>query len=213
MSNNSDNNKRIAQNTLFLYLRMMFTMLVSLYTSRLVLNTLGVSDYGIHNVVGGFVSTFSLISATMNTTISRFLTFEIGRGQSKRLETVFSTSLNIQILLSVIIVIIAETIGLWFLFNKMEIPNGRMNAAFWVFQCSLVSFVFNLLSVPYSSVLISREKMGVYAYFSILDVSLKLVIVYMLTISEWDKLITYTFSNVCFYSNAFGLWDLLHSSF
>ena len=187
----SGDNKRIANNTLFLYLRMMLTMLVSLYTSRLVLNTLGVNDFGIQNVVGGLVSSFSLLSSTMNTTISRFLTFEMGRGDIKRLKIVFSTSLNIQIVLSIIIVVLAETIGLWFLYNKLEIPRERVNAAAWVYHCSLASFVFNLISVPYSSVIISRERMGVYAYMSILEVCLKLGIVFLLVFSCWDKLITY----------------------
>lgn len=187
----SSDNKRIAKNTMFLYLRMMITMVVSLYTSRLVLSTLGVYDFGIQNVVGGLVSTFSLLSSTMNATISRYLTFEIGRGDIKRLKIVFSTSLNIQIVLILIIVVAAETIGLWFLYNKMEIPQERVYAAVWVYHCSLVSFVFNLISVPYSSVIISHERMGVYAYMSVLEVFLRLGIVLLLVISKWDKLITY----------------------
>mgnify|MGYP003480633841 CR=1 FL=1 len=142
-------------------------MVVSLYTSRVVLNTLGITDYGIHNVVGGLVSMFSLISGSMNTTISRYLTFELGRGNVERLKVVFSTSVNIQIGISLIIVLLAEIAGLWFLNYKMVIPPERMIAANWVFQCSLLSFCINIISVPYNAVIIAHEKMGAFAYISI----------------------------------------------
>lgn len=192
MSDSSQNNKRIAKNTIFLYFRMMLMMVVTLYTSRVVLNTLGVTDYGILNVVGGLVSMFSLISGSMSTTISRYLTFELGRGDIERLKVVFSTSVNIQIGISLIIVLLAEIAGLWFLNYKMVIPPERMIAANWVFQCSLLSFCINIISVPYNAVIIAHEKMDSYAYFGILEVLLKLLIVFLLLFSSWDKLIYYS---------------------
>ena len=188
----SANNKRIAKNTIFLFFRMILTMLVSLYTSRVVLNTLGVEDFGIQNVVGGFVSMFSLISGSINTTISRFLTYELALDNPQKLNAVFSTSVNIQLILCAIIFILAETVGLWFVNYEMTIPEERLYAANWVFQCSLASFFIGLISAPYNAVIIAHEKMSVYAYFSILEVVLKLIIVYLLVISPWDKLIIYT---------------------
>lgn len=189
---NSSSSKTIAKNTIYLYIRMLLTMVVSLYTSRIVLKTLGVDDFGIYNVVGGLVSLSSLLGGTMYVTISRFLTYELGRGDLNRLKKVFSTSVNIQIFLSLIIIIIAETIGLWFLHEKMLIPDGRMFAANWVYQCSLLSFVIGLVSTPYNAVVIAHEKMSWYAYFSIIEVILKLIIVLCLVLSPWDKLIAYS---------------------
>ena len=191
MSVVSSNNKRIAKNTIFLYFRMLLMMVVSLYTSRVVLNTLGITDYGVHNVVGGLVSMFSLISGSMNTTISRFLTFELGREDTERLRIVFSTSVNIQLGIAIAIVLLAEVAGLWFLNFKMVIPEGRMVAANWVFQCSLLSFCVNIVSVPYNAVIIAHEKMDAYAYFGIIEALLKLLIVFLLPYSSWDKLIYY----------------------
>ena len=171
---------------------MMLMMVVSLYTSRVVLNTLGITDYGIHNVVGGLVSMFSLISGSMNTTISRYLTFELGRGDVERLKVVFSTSVNIQIGIAVFIVLLAEVVGLWFLNYKMVIPEERMVAANWVYQCALLSFCINIISVPFNAVIIAHEKMDSYAYFGILEVLLKLLIVFLLLFSSWDRLIYYS---------------------
>lgn len=133
MSNQtSDNNKRIAKNTLLLYVRMLFTMAVSLFTSRVILNTLGVEDYGIYNVVGGIVTMFSVLSGSLSSSISRFITFELGKGNIERLKTIFSTGVNIQLGMSVLIIIIAEAVGIWFLNAKMNIPADRMVAANWV---------------------------------------------------------------------------------
>lgn len=171
---------------------MLVVMAITLYTSRVVLNTLGVEDFGIQNVVGGFVSMFSLISGSMQTTISRFLTFEIGHGDSKRLIRIFSSSVNIQVAISLLVIILAETIGLWFLNYKMNIPEDRWMAANWVFQFSLATFFFSLVSAPFSSSLIAHERMSAYAYISIIDVCLKLGIVYIVIISQWDKLIFYS---------------------
>lgn len=192
MSNQtSDNNKRIAKNTLLLYVRMLFTMAVSLFTSRVILNTLGVEDYGINNVVGGIVTMFSVLSGSLSSSISRFITFELGKGNIERLKTIFSTGVNIQLGMSVLIIIIAEAVGIWFLNTKMNIPTDRMVAANWVFQCAILTFVLNLLSVPYNAAIIAHEKMSAFAYISVVEVSLKLIIVYMLMISPFDKLETY----------------------
>ena len=192
MSNQtSDNNKRIAKNTLLLYVRMLFTMAVSLFTSRVILNTLGVEDYGINNVVGGIVTMFSVLSGSLSSSISRFITFELGKGNIERLKTIFSTGVNIQLGMSVLIIIIAEAVGIWFLNTKMNIPTDRMVAANWVFQCAILTFVLNLLSVPYNATIIAHEKMSAFAYISVVEVSLKLIIVYMLMISPFDRLETY----------------------
>ena len=192
MSNQtSDNNKRIAKNTLLLYVRMLFTMAVSLFTSRVILNTLGVEDYGINNVVGGIVTMFSVLSGSLSSSISRFITFELGKGNIERLKTIFSTGVNIQLGMSVFIIIIAEAVGIWFLNTKMNIPTDRMVAANWVFQCAILTFVLNLLSVPYNAAIIAHEKMSAFAYISVVEVSLKLIIVYMLMISPFDRLETY----------------------
>lgn len=192
MSNQtSDNNKRIAKNTLLLYVRMLFTMAVSLFTSRVILNTLGVEDYGINNVVGGIVTMFSVLSGSLSASISRFITFELGKGNLQRLKTVFSTGVNIQLGMSLLVVILAEAVGIWFLNTKMNIPVERLNAANWVFQCAILTFVLNLLSVPYNAAIIAHEKMSAFAYISVVEVTLKLIIVYMLTISPFDRLKTY----------------------
>lgn len=192
MSNQtSDNNKRIAKNTLLLYVRMLFTMAVSLFTSRVILNTLGVEDYGINNVVGGIVTMFSVLSGSLSSSISRFITFELGKGNIERLKTIFSTGVNIQLGMSVLIIIIAEAVGIWFLNTKMNIPTDRMVAANWVFQCAILTFVLNLLSVPYNAAIIAHEKMSAFAYISVVEVTLKLIIVYMLMISPFDRLETY----------------------
>ena len=187
----SVNNKRIAKNTLLLYVRMLFTMAVSLFTSRVILNTLGVEDYGIYNVVGGIVTMFSVLSGSLSASISRFITFELGKGNFERLKTIFSTGVNIQIGMSVLIIAIAEVVGIWFLNTKMNIPTERLLAANWVFQCAIFTFVLNLLSVPYNAAIIAHEKMSAFAYISVIEVTLKLIIVYMLLISPFDRLGTY----------------------
>ena len=184
-------NKRIVKNTLLLYVRTIFIMLVSLYTSRVVLQTLGVEDYGIYNVVGGIVAMFSLFSSSLSAAISRFLTYELGKNNIKKLSDVFSTSLNILIVFSILLAIVIEIAGVWFLSAKMNIPAERMVAANWVLQCSIIVFLINLISVPYNAAIIAHEKMDVYAYIGILDVILKLLVVYALYLSPIDKLISY----------------------
>lgn len=170
---------------------MILIMLVTLYTSRVVLAELGIKDYGIYNVVGGIVMMFSFLNNCMSSATQRFMTFELGRGNMDRLKKVFATSLNIHITISVIIAILAETIGLWFVNNKLVIAPDRMVAANWVYQFSILTFCVNIIQVPYNAVLIAHEKMSVYAYISILEAFLKLGIVYLLVIAPADKLIVY----------------------
>lgn len=192
-----DNTRRIAKNTIALYFRMAVMMLIGLYTSRVILNVLGVDDFGTYNVVGGVVSMFSLLTASMSSAISRFFTFELGRGDKEHLKRVFSTSLNVQFIMAVIIIVATEIVGVWFLNYKMNIPEGRMEAANWVMQCSILTFVVGLLMSPYNASIISHEKMGIYAYVSIWDAVMKLVIVFALYISPFDKLKSYAVLLLC----------------
>ena len=186
------NKKRVAKNTLFLYFRMILIMVVSLYTSRVILAQLGIRDYGINNVVGGVVSMFAFLNSSMATATQRFLTYALGKGDRDRLRKTFAASMNIHIFIALVIVLLAETIGLWFVNAKLVIPQDRMFAANVVYQFSILSFCVNIIQVPYDAVLIAHEKMSIYAYISILETILKLVIVYMLSISPFDKLITYS---------------------
>lgn len=194
MESHSESTKRIAKNTLLLYVRMLFGMLVSLYTSRVVLQALGVEDYGIYNVVGGFVAMFSMISSSLSASTGRFLTYELGKGDMEKLQKVFSTSLVIHIGLVILIVILAESLGVWFLNTHMTIPADRLYAANWVFHASVISFVFSLLSVPFNATIISHEHMNVYAYAGILDILLKLLIVLFIAYvpGVGDRLICYS---------------------
>ncbi len=191
MSDNSQNNKRIAKNTAMLYMRTLLVMFISLYTSRVILATLGVEDYGIYQVVGGVVMMFSVISSSLSTAISRFITFEIGRGDKEQLKKTFSTSVVIQIFLAIIIFVICEIIGIWFMETKMQIPHERLNAANWVLHCSLLTFCVNLLSVPYNACIIAHERMSAFAYIGIYEGVMKLAICYLILISPIDKLIFY----------------------
>lgn len=166
-------------------------MAVSLYTSRLVLQALGVVDYGIYNVVGGLVALCSVFSASISSAISRFLTIELGREHNERLRQVFSASTTILFVLCFAIVIIAEPIGLWFVSHKMVIPAERLTAAYWIFHLSLLTFCINLISAPYNASIIAHEKMGVFAYISIIDIVVKLLVVVVLFVIPFDKLIVY----------------------
>lgn len=188
MSTPSSSNKRIAKNTLMLYIRMFISMLVGLYTSRVVLATLGVEDYGIYGVVGGVVGMMGFLNASMSGATSRFLTFELGKGDKERLAKTFSSALIVHIGIAIVVLILAETVGLWFLSNKLNIPAERMQAAHWVYQLSILSAMFGITQVPYNAAIIAHEKMDVYAYIEILNVTLKLLIVYLLTIGDFDKL-------------------------
>lgn len=191
MTNTTENNKRIAKNTLLLYVRMLFMMAVSLYTSRVVLNALGVEDFGIYNVVGGVVAMFTVLSGSLSAAISRFITYELGKGNQENLNKIFSSAVTIQLGLAGIIILLAETIGIWFLNIKMNIPEMRMEAANWVFQFSILTFAINLISVPYNASIIAHEKMSAFAYISILEAIGKLAIAYLIVVSPMDKLIFY----------------------
>ena len=187
----SENNSRIAKNTMMLYFRMLLTLLVSLFTVRVVLNTLGVVDYGIYNVVGGMVAMFSFLSGTMASASQRFFAFEIGKNDTNKLKTTFGVTLTIYIVIALVLLLISETVGLWFLENKMEIPPERHLAAKWVYHLSILSFIITILTIPYQALIIAYEKMKVYAYVSIIEVLLKLLVVYFLLLFSFDKLILY----------------------
>ena len=185
------NNKRIAKNTMLLYGRMLLLMAISLYTSRVILNALGVEDYGIYNIVGGVVAMFSMLSGSLSAAISRFITFELGKGNKENLAKVFSASVTIQLGICAIVMLLAETVGLWFLNSKMVIPENRLYAANWVYQLSLVTFVISLVSIPYNAAIIAHERMSAFAYISIFEAVNKLIVAYFIIISPFDKLIFY----------------------
>lgn len=189
MADNLSENKRIAKNTLVLYVRMAVMMIISFFTARITLNALGVTDYGINNVVGGLVSMFSLISNSLTSSTMRFMTFGLGEGNMDKLKRTFSTAINIHIILAVIVVIAVETLGVWFLHNKMTIPAERMYAATWVLHCSVVVFAIGLLSVPYNAAIIAHEKMSAFAYMTIFDAAARLIIVAGIYYYNGDKLI------------------------
>lgn len=186
-----NDNSRIAKNTLLLYVRMLFTLGVSLYTSRVILQNLGIEDFGIYSVVGSVVTMFVFLNSAMTSVTQRYLSFEIGRNNEEQLNKVFNISLVIHFGLSIIIVLISETVGLWILNNKMVIPPSRIVAANWVYQCSLFATVLMMISVPYNALIISREKMSAFAYISILDILLKLFIAIAISFAKTDRLILY----------------------
>lgn len=187
---------RIAKNTIALYFRTFLTMLVGLYTGRVMLQALGVEDFGINNVVAGIVTMSSLITGTMSQAISRYITYTLGRGDNDGVSKIFSTSINAQIVMSIIAVIVLEVIGLWFLGNEASIPSGRTEAARWVFQCSLVTLVIGFISSPYNALLVAHERMGIYAYTSIAEVLLKLAVVILIISYDGDRLILLAILNV-----------------
>ncbi len=191
-SDHSQHSRRIARNTMMLYLRMLLVMGVTLYTSRVVLRALGVEDFGIFTAVGGVVVIFSSISGVLSTAISRFITIEIGRGDQQQLNRVFSTSLLIQIVISVVVVLLIETIGMWFLLHKMVIPLDRLDAAKWVLHLSALSLVVNLISLPYNAVIIAHERMSSFAYISIVEVLGRLLVAYSVSFLPFDHLICYS---------------------
>lgn len=192
MSDKNSDNNRIAKNTAYLYLRTAFTLIISLYTSRVILQNLGVSDYGIYSAVGGVVGIFSILSGTLSSAISRYITFELGRKNFKRLKEIFTTSLLIQLGISILVIIIGETIGLWFVSEKMNVPIERISAAEWVWHSSLAIFIFSFLKAPYNATIIAHEHMNAYAIISVIEAVLKLLIVYLISISPYDKLVSYS---------------------
>lgn len=190
MTNNS--NKTIAKNTILLYFRMLFSMAVSLYTSRIILQVLGVEDYGIYQTVGGLIGLVSFLNGALSSGTSRFLTYEMGTGCFERLKKTFSSVLTVHILLALFLVFLAETVGLWFLYNKLVIPETRMDAAVFVYHMTAFCLLFSITQVPFGAVIVAHERMNIYAYVTIVDVILKLAIVYMLQLADWDKLKYYS---------------------
>lgn len=194
MPDNKLDNRKVVKNTIVLYVRTIVTLLITLYTSRAILNILGVENYGIYNVVGGFVSMFALVSSTMVTATQRYLNFELGKLKDNHSTEVFSCSVTIHAFLSVVLLILFETIGLWFLNSKMNIEQDRMVAANWLFQFSVITFILQIMRSPFSASIIAHERMKTFAYTSILDAILKLAIVYMLLLpGNYDKLVLYGF--------------------
>lgn len=193
----SEDNKRIAKNTLFLYLRLGISILVNFYTVRLLWRVLGIDNYGIYNLVGGIVMMFAFINNAMIASSQRYIAFALGKNDFSQLQKTFSISLTVHVLIAIIVLVFAETIGLWFLNNKLNIPNGRMVAANWVYQCSILSFMFTIVSVPYNACIVAHEHMNVYGYFGIIDVFLKLGIVLLVAILPFDALISYAVLILC----------------
>lgn len=193
MSSSQSNNKRIAKNTLLLYIRMFFMMAITLYTSRVVLSALGVEDFGIYNVVGGVVAMMGVLNGAMSVSTQRFLTFELGKNDLARLKQVFSMSVTIYILFAVVLVLFAETVGLWFLNTHLVIPADKLEAANWVYQFTVISAVITLLYNPYNAMIIAHERMNIYAYVSIFEALLKLVVAYLIQLVSEDRLIYYGF--------------------
>ncbi|OVJ44423.1 hypothetical protein B8042_24400 [Escherichia coli] len=185
-------NNKVMRNAGMLYVRMLVMLFVSLYTSRVVLNTLGVSDFGIYNVVGGIVLMFAFISNTMAGASQRFFSYEIGRNNSDRLKQLFSVTLTIYVFFCILISVLAETVGLWFIRNKMNIPVERIDAALFVYHASIISFIFTIIRIPYNSLIIAHEKMSFFATTSIIEAFLKLGGVFLLSFLEWDKLKLYS---------------------
>lgn len=183
--------KRIAKNTMFLYIRMLFIMGVSLYTSRVVLDKLGVDDFGLYNVVGGIVGMLAFLNGTLSNGTSRFLTFELGTGDRQRLKTTFSTALYSHIALAILLVFFLETGGMWYVYNKLVVDTARFDAAVIVFQISILSSLISIVQVPFTSLIIAHEDMGVYAYVGIFDAVTRLMAVLLLSIAPVDKLILY----------------------
>lgn len=193
MSDNSSNNKRIAKNTLLLYARMLYTLFISLFTSRVILAALGFEDFGLYNVIGSVVTMFVFLRSAMGNSVHRFITYAIGKGDEKRLGDIFSMSLMIHTGLAVLIVLLCETAGLWFLNTQMTIPAGREIAANWVFQFSILSCALSVICVPYDAEIIAHENMGVFAFVKILDSTLNLAIVFAVKYYPHDRLIFYAF--------------------
>lgn len=187
------NSQRLVKNTMFLYLRMILIMLIQLYTVRVVLKSLGETDYGVYMLVSGIVSMFSFMSSTLAISSQRYFSIEIARNNSSELQKVFSLTLIIYSLIALVVLLLSESLGVWFLNNYINIPEDRVYATNWVYQFSILSFILTIFKVPYDAMIIAKEKMNIFAYLSILEVVLKLFIVYFLYILEFDKLILYGF--------------------
>lgn len=190
-SNIATNSKRIVKNTMALYIRMLLIMGVTLYTSRVILNTLGVEDYGIYNVVGGVVVMLGFLNNSLSGASSRFITFALGKGNKKELQEIFSAVLCVHFILAGLFALFGETAGLWFVCRKLVIPEGRMAAALWVYHCSILMTMVSIISAPYNSLIIAYEKMSAFAYISIVEAVLKLIVAWLLLFISYDKLVVY----------------------
>lgn len=218
---NIASNRRIARNTLLLYFRQLLIMTVSLYTSRVVLQTLGVVDFGIFNVVGGVVAMFSFLMSTMASASQRYLAYDLAVGDSAKLKETFGLIMLTYILLALITVVLIESIAVWFLNSKMTIPTERIVAANWVLQFAILTFLAHIFATPYLSVVIAHEQMDVYAYVSVADVVLKLLIVYLIKVFLFDKLITYSilifisslFITICYWLYCYKKYPESHFRF
>ena len=197
MNSDSANNKRIAKNTLLLYVRMLFTMAIGLYTGRVVLNALGVTDYGIYNVVGGVIAMLGFLTGSMSAASSRFITYDLGKGDMAVMKKTFGNILSIHFIIAGAILLFGETIGLWFVLNKLQIPADRMTAALWVYQFSVFTSILSVISVPYNAAIIAHERMKAFAYIGIIDAVLKLLIAYVLLVVPFDKLKVYALLFFC----------------
>lgn len=192
-SDNDLNKKTVARNTIMLYIRLFFLMIVGFVTTRVVLNSLGESDFGLNNAIAGFVALFSVLTNSLNAAISRFLTYELGKENQERLNRIFSTSVFIQFIMSLIVAVLLETLGIWFMTNYMMIPAERLFASRWVLHFAVIQTFITLTFVPYSASIISHERMSIYAYVSIIEGILHLVIAYLIKLDVWnDKLIYYS---------------------
>lgn len=196
MNNTLENNKRIAKNTFVLYIRMLFTLVLQLYTSRLVLQALGVEDYGIYNVVGGAVTMLNFVNMSLSNADARFIAVEIGKGMQSAIKKVFSCIISIHLLFAAILFIFAETIGLWFVMNKLVIPEARLDAVMWVYQGAVLSCLITIISSPYNGLIIAHEKMSVFAIISIFDAVAKFLLALLLFVSPIDRLILYAVLHV-----------------
>ena len=213
MNETAHRTRRIARNTLMLYIRMLFMMFMGLYTSRIVLQALGESDYGVYNVIGGVVAMFSIISGSLNSAVSRFITFEMGKGEGARLNAVYSTAVTIQMILAAVVVLVAEPIGMWFIRNEMTIDPARIQAAEWVLHFSLLAFVINLMSVPQMASITAHEKMSAYAVIGIMDGLLRFGVALLIMNSSQDRLIYYAalmMLSVLLVRVAYGIYCRMH---
>ena len=195
--NTSTNNRRIVQNAIMLYARTFFVMAVSLYTSRIVINTLGVTDFGIYGVVGGVITMFTFLNSAMSSATQRYINFSLGRNDQERLKSVFRTALQIHVAIAFIVFLLGETVGLWFICSELVIPPDRMTAAIWVYHFSVLACTSAIICLPFNAEIIAHERMSAFAYMAILDAVLKLLIVYALTIVSFDRLIFYAFLLLC----------------
>ena len=197
MQHQSENNKRLAKNTIFLYFRMLLLMCVGLYASRVLLRTLGIDDYGLYNVVGGIVTMFGFLNATLSTSTQRFLNVELGKSDGGDVKKVFSCSLLLHALLVLIVFVLAETVGLWYVMEKLVLPPGREVAAMFVYQFSVVSICVQIVQLPFMSTIIAHERMNIYAYVSIYEGLAKLGILFAIQALPFDHLILYAFLILC----------------